>query len=158
MQSSLGGNVENWSVGYAGGVTPMPHESGLLTDRATQTDTIPASSLEENETARLSFITAARRAGNTALCQLKAMVDTDHKCKKVKDHDPFFQLEILWLRWHQVGVIRHTYTCKAPMTMTMASAMTSGYGLCLVSGDMHMGMTMAMTLAMHHDLWPFQWS
>ena len=81
--------LKGLSVGYAGGVTPLPHESWLMPERASIAATIPSSSLEENETARLSFVAAARRVGNTALCQLKAMVGTESKCKKFKDSDPF---------------------------------------------------------------------
>ncbi len=86
--------LKNMSVGYAGGVTSLPYETWLFPERASIEAVVVKDHLLENEVARNTFNTVARRNANTMLCQFRGMVE-DRKEKNYLDLDPFFQLEVL---------------------------------------------------------------
>ena len=75
------------SVGYAGGVTSLPYETWLFPERASIEAVVVRDHLLENEVARSTFNTVARRNANTMLCQLRGMVE-DHKEKNYLDLNP----------------------------------------------------------------------
>ena len=93
----LEATLRNMSVCFNGGGVPLPHEAWLFPERAAVKALVPREELQDNGAARTLFNMTARRNANTMLCQLVSMVD-DSKAKIYLDLDPFFVLEVLFLR------------------------------------------------------------
>ena len=118
--------LKNLSVGFSDGVSALPYEAWLFSERASSPAIVTKEHLIENEVARLQFTTLARRSANTMLCQFISMVE-DRKAKPFLDLDPFFLLEVLYLR-HQAEA-----ACNAFVRTTLFSLLPGPDHQCTVS-------------------------
>ena len=71
--------LKDLSMGFDGGVTPLPHEEWLFPERAGKPAVVGKDLLADNEVARTHFLTQARRGANTMMCQFTAMVSQEKK-------------------------------------------------------------------------------